>query len=624
MAACAAKLRLDGALAGRASQPTLIRSPMSIVRTKMPGQAPTRVPLVLQRVSGGCPGASRTLQRRWWRASTAAREEPAEGGGGDDNGDGSGGGGGGGSSGDGRSSEGEGEDNNPGLSGNMWMLAGAAATVLAIFLVRQKSRQKQRPQRGQSQGAAAAAGSQQPSSDELATLTRLTQEAFAELVKVKERLGELEEDAGLGPDSAGSAPAGATALSAGSGGRGAARGRPGVAGSPQQQHPHGRHRLAGVLRLGGGLLWAQEGGAGGAAGVLRAAGLKLGADALLQLAAVVRGGRDSVHAECRLDAAAERASLRKVLYNCRLGSRLRLILSPFGARGRDAAYTLNPLAGQGLSGMVRDGSPLHQPVLGSLAGVALEASRAWFNAGYFARALPSGGAAASLLAQLVVAPTNSLSLGLALLEHRSEASTAGTAGTAAAAAAAAGGAAGVADQVSGSGSGAALVGALGRAAGTAADALGISAACEARQLGALLAWRLGQDAVVHGWAAADGAEVERRLRTGQLGAAAQPAAWGLVLGSYPDGSGNGWALGVGRSAAAAAAIAGGSSSGSSASGDSGGSGGGESPLLPNLFELSLQWNMGEGLLLSPGLLLVTRGGGKDPLAFLGLRSTWAF
>lgn len=36
----------------------------------------------------------------------------------------------------------------------------------------------------------------------------------------------------------------------------------------------------------------------------------------------------------------------QVLYNCRLGSRLRLVLAPFGARGRDAAYTLNPLAGQ--------------------------------------------------------------------------------------------------------------------------------------------------------------------------------------------------------------------------------------------------------------------------------------
>lgn len=150
-----------------------------------------------------------------------------------------------------------------------------------------------------------------PCSDELAALTRLTQEAFAELVKVKERLDELEEDAGIGP---GSAQAGTSALSAGGGGMGGIRGRPGAGGGTQQQqqqHPHGRHRLAGVLRLGGGLLWAQEGG-GGAAGTLRAAGLRLGTDALLQLAAVVRGGRDSVHAEYRLDAAAERASLRKV------------------------------------------------------------------------------------------------------------------------------------------------------------------------------------------------------------------------------------------------------------------------------------------------------------------------
>ena len=36
----------------------------------------------------------------------------------------------------------------------------------------------------------------------------------------------------------------------------------------------------------------------------------------------------------------------QVLYNCRLGQRVRLVLAPFGARGRDAAYTLNPLTGQ--------------------------------------------------------------------------------------------------------------------------------------------------------------------------------------------------------------------------------------------------------------------------------------
>jgi hypothetical protein len=105
----------------------------------------------------------------------------------------------------------------------------------------------------------------------------------------------------------------------------------------------------------------------------------------------------------------------QVLYSCRLHPRLRVMLSPFGARARDAAYTLNPLAGQvipscmlpasqgwvllltsllktnlacadqGLTSLVRDGSPLHKPVLGSLVGLGLETSRAWLSAGYFAQ-----------------------------------------------------------------------------------------------------------------------------------------------------------------------------------------------------------------------------------------------
>ncbi len=45
---------------------------------------------------------------------------------------------------------------------------------------------------------------------------------------------------------------------------------------------------------------------------LQAAGIKLGTDVLLQLSGLVRGGRDSVHAECKVDPAAEQLSLRKV------------------------------------------------------------------------------------------------------------------------------------------------------------------------------------------------------------------------------------------------------------------------------------------------------------------------
>lgn len=162
MAAVRGSLRLDGALAGWSPRPTLARAHRSYAAIVPPRGTPTRAPFVLQPVSRGPSAASRTPQRHWWRTSAAASNDLEEGGGNGDSGggDGGGAGGSGGSSGD---SSNEGEDNNPGLSGNMWMLAGAAATVLAIFLVRQKLRQQERPQRSQSRGATPAASSQQPS-----------------------------------------------------------------------------------------------------------------------------------------------------------------------------------------------------------------------------------------------------------------------------------------------------------------------------------------------------------------------------------------------------------------------------------------------------------------------------
>ena len=139
-----------------------------------------------------------------------------------------------------------------------------------------------------------------------------------------------------------------------------------------------------------------------------------------------------------------------------------------------------------------------------------------------------------------------------------------------------------------------MVGALERAAQAAA----VGGAAR-RQLGATLAWRLGDDAVLHGWAAADADEVERSVRVGRL-ADVRPQQWGVTLGSYPDGSGNAWAAGVGRSQA-----------------------GGGGRLRPNLFELSLQFNMGDGLSLSPGLVVLARQAGGHA-ALLGLRTVWDF
>ena len=201
-----------------------------------------------------------------------------------------------------------------------------------------------------------------------------------------------------------------------------------------------------------------------------------------------------------------------------------------------------------------------------------------------------GAAACSLLAQAVVAPFNSLSLGATFVEHRRELA----AGAGDAAAADADGGAGM--QLP------AMLGALQRfaplaaAASAAAGGEGVEAS---RQLGALLAWKLGDGAVLHGWAAADGDEVEARVRSGQL-AEVRPQSWGVLLGSYPDGSGSGWAFGVGRTPAAAVP-----------------------QLQPNLLELSLQFNMGDGLLVTPGMLVMKQGNGQHT-AFLGVKSAWTF
>jgi hypothetical protein len=136
------------------------------------------------------------------------------------------------------------------------------------------------------------------------------------------------------------------------------------------------------------------------------------------------------------------------------------------------------------------------------------------------------------------------------------------------------------------------------------------------QLAAMFAWRPDPDVVVHGWAAADGDALRHSVRSRGL-QGLQPEQWGLSLGSYPDGTGNGWAVGLGRSSAvaAAAAAAGGSSSGSAAGGREGSSNG-----APNLFELSLQFSVGEGMLVTPGVLCAVHGGRTT--LFAGLKTTW--
>jgi hypothetical protein len=195
-----------------------------------------------------------------------------------------------------------------------------------------------------------------------------------------------------------------------------------------------------------------------------------------------------------------------------------------------------------------------------------------------------GATSYSLLAQAVVAPTDRLSLGATYLERRSEPAAMGG------------------DDAAGVGSEGErrpeVLGALQRG-GPFPFARRATAGDEVeRELGATLALKLSDAAVLHGWAAADFDEVESKLQSRQL-EEVRPQQWGVLLGSFPDGSGSGWALGMGRSGPAGAGVA------------------------PNLGELSLQFDMGDGLILTPGMVVMKQGL-TGHTAFLGVNSKWTF
>lgn len=101
----------------------------------------------------------------------------------------------------------------------------------------------------------------------------------------------------------------------------------------------------------------QDDATAGSAAALQGAGVKLGTDVLLQLSGLTRGGRDSVHAECKVDPAAEQLSLRKVgmprgaCMHCGVGPTLRvcchasdLLLHALGCCCMHAELLKRPLA----------------------------------------------------------------------------------------------------------------------------------------------------------------------------------------------------------------------------------------------------------------------------------------
>lgn len=453
-----------------------------------------------------------------------------------------------------------GGDDDAGFGGKALLLVTLAAAV-AVVMFKLYHRKKR-------SASEASALPESYDSDDVRTLKRLLREVFAELVNVRSRLEEVEGVAGI---KSAETNADATPLSTSKSFSSSIS--PGATEATGAKHPPFRQTLSGALKFGAGALWdeAEESGdavEGQGLGAVQAAGVGLGTDLMLQLGSTVRGGSDAVLAEVKIDPGDESFSLHKVLYNCKVAPGLRLILSPFGARGQDVAYTLNPFAGQGLVSTVKHGSPLYQRVLGAVIGATADLKRAWLSAAFFSQAAEDGTASDTVFLQAVVAPLSALSLGLTMVEPVGAPSVPGG-----------------------------PVQLTGIAEGTARPMQEQGT----RQLGATAAMAFG-DIAVHGWTAAAADSLESRNF--------HNAQWGVTMAPRPDGSATSWALGIGKVAA------GGSPTASPVASDT------IEALQPNIMELSTQFDLGDGMLLTPGLVVMRRGG--QHTVYAGVKTSWVF
>lgn len=255
--------------------------------------------------------------------------------------------------------------------------------------------------------------------------------------------------------------------------------------------------------------------------------------------------------------------LEKIMYLCRLTSQLRAVVVPIGGSGQDIAYTLNPVAGQGLTAMVRHGSPLHQEPLGAVAGVAVDLDKAWFSGGVFSNKIGNNNGGQfpllralhnnsreeekGVLVQGAVALSHDVSLGAILKQKISSSST-------------------------------------------------------DREMGLMGAIRIGAAAALHSWT---------HLRLGDNGSKSSNRGvdgWGCCVAAYPDsnnndGGGNGWTVGAGKINHKR--------------------GGGGGVLVPNMYEVSMKVDMGDGVTLTPGMVVVVGEGGRREV-MAGVRSTVSF
>lgn len=398
-------------------------------------------------------------------------------------------------------------------------------------------------------------------------MKRLLRETFEELVKVRERLSFVEQAAGIQEE---------TEQIAGTSTLHSMRAQ-----MPTYKKPNQRaSSLSGSLVLGGGLLWEDENDVGtnmvrdASLSEISKLGVRLGTDLLLRFSGMVRGGRDSVLAEVQVDPGEDQFALQKMTYHCNALPWMKAIVSPFGASVQDVAFTLNPLAGQGLTSLIQQGSLLHQAIMGRAMGATVSLQRAWVSAAWFS---PQSMAPLAPLAkemdhaflQAVVAPSTHLSVGLAVMEPiQTSCRTTSD------------------DQPSD---------------GLQSNQNAIPAvptAERSRRFAALVALR-SSGLVMHGWATYEGDSSVYQSWNGTQ--------WGFCLGPKPlqaaEEPGSSWAVAVGRLGKGVIQHW-------------------QEAIQPDTYEVSAQIHLGEGMSVIPGIVTLRRN--DHTTVFAGLKTCWQF
>ena len=394
--------------------------------------------------------------------------------------------------------------------------------------------------------------------DPLHALKRLVRELFEKDVEIQERLSSLEEKLGIVHD--GSPDLNASRV------------------STRQPQKSGTGRDGGMLRsvggrltLGGGLLWSEDANTSNLDAMVES-GVQLGTRLMLQTRGQCRQGKDFILTDINIDGASqEEFNLQKVLYSCGLTEQIKIMFAPFGARGNDVTYTLNPFSGRGLTAATSEGNPLlHNRGRGSMIGSTISLPRSWLTAGLFRIEEEEDNEKALL--QAIVAPTRHLSVGMSALEVQGSSSR-------------------LRQQAS------AFLNSILRREVPVSNT--VSAGESRLEVASTFALSIGKNFALHGWAASDSLESFLEIRPAST-------TWNLSFGDtlkVPSANGTilpRWVASIGK-----CSIADGTT------------------LAPDMLEFSTEFNLGNGMTCHPGMVAV-RDAASTWTILAGAKAVWDF